>query len=91
MAALATAPCALQAEDFRVELSAPAAKEAPYEGRVILVLAANTAFNGFPVLGSILARDGFLPRQLATKGDRLTLTRLKQPGSASAASGAFSK
>ena len=31
---------------------------------VILVLAANTAFNGFPVLGSILAQDGFLPRQL---------------------------
>ena len=31
---------------------------------IILVLAANTAFNGFPVLGSILAQDGFLPRQL---------------------------
>jgi amino acid transporter len=38
---------------------------------VILVLAANTAFNSFPVLGSILARDGFLPRQLAARGDRL--------------------
>jgi hypothetical protein len=38
---------------------------------VILVLAANTAFNGFPVLGSILARDGLLPRQLAARGDRL--------------------
>ncbi|MET9023624.1 APC family permease [Actinopolymorpha sp. NPDC004070] len=38
---------------------------------VILVLAANTAFNGFPVLGSILGRDGFLPRQLHTRGDRL--------------------
>jgi amino acid transporter len=38
---------------------------------VILVLAANTAFNGFPVLGSVLARDGFLPRQLHTRGDRL--------------------
>jgi amino acid transporter len=38
---------------------------------VILVLAANTAFNGFPVLGSILARDGFLPRQLSSRGDRL--------------------
>ncbi len=37
----------------------------------ILVLAANTAFNGFPVLGSILARDGYLPRQLHTRGDRL--------------------
>ncbi|WP_246104532.1 APC family permease [Rudaeicoccus suwonensis] len=38
---------------------------------VILVLAANTAFNGFPVLASILARDGWLPRQLHTRGDRL--------------------
>jgi amino acid transporter len=38
---------------------------------IILVLAANTAFNGFPVLGSILARDGFLPRQLGSRGDRL--------------------
>jgi hypothetical protein len=38
---------------------------------LILVLAANTAFNGFPVLASILARDGFLPRQLRNRGDRL--------------------
>jgi hypothetical protein len=38
---------------------------------IILVLAANTAFNGFPVLGSILAKDGYLPRQLASRGDRL--------------------
>ena len=38
---------------------------------VILILAANTAFNGFPVLGSILAKDGYLPRQLHTRGDRL--------------------
>jgi amino acid transporter len=38
---------------------------------IILFLAANTAFNGFPVLGSILARDGFLPRALYTRGDRL--------------------
>ncbi len=38
---------------------------------VILVLAANTAFNGFPVLASVLARDKYLPRQLATRGDRL--------------------
>ncbi|TCJ00113.1 APC family permease [Aeromicrobium sp. IC_218] len=41
---------------------------------LILVLAANTAFNGFPVLGSILARDGFLPRQLDTRGDRLAFS-----------------
>ncbi|GAB2736669.1 APC family permease [Nocardioides pakistanensis] len=38
---------------------------------VVLLLAGNTAFNGFPVLGSILARDGYLPRQLASRGDRL--------------------
>ncbi|HEX5510390.1 MAG TPA: APC family permease [Actinomycetales bacterium] len=41
---------------------------------VILVLAANTAFNGFPVLGSILARDGYLPKQLHTRGDRLAFS-----------------
>jgi amino acid transporter len=38
---------------------------------LILVLAANTAFNGFPLLGSILAQDRNLPRQLHTRGDRL--------------------
>ncbi|HET8983106.1 MAG TPA: APC family permease [Pedococcus sp.] len=40
----------------------------------ILILAANTAFNGFPVLGSILAKDGWLPRQLHTRGDRLAFS-----------------
>ena len=38
---------------------------------LILILAANTAFNGFPLLGSILAQDSNLPRQLHTRGDRL--------------------
>lgn len=38
---------------------------------LILFLAANTAFNGFPSLASILARDGYLPRQLHSRGDRL--------------------
>ncbi len=38
---------------------------------IILVLAANTAFNGFPVLGSILAKDGLAPRALGSRGDRL--------------------
>lgn len=41
---------------------------------LILVLAANTAFNGFPVLASILAQDRFLPRQLHTRGDRLAFS-----------------
>jgi len=37
----------------------------------ILILAANTAFNGFPTLASILAKDRYLPRQLHHRGDRL--------------------
>ncbi len=41
---------------------------------LILVLAANTAFNGFPVLGSVLAQNRFLPRQLHTRGDRLAFS-----------------
>jgi amino acid transporter len=41
---------------------------------LILVLAANTAFNGFPVLASILAQDRYLPRQLHTRGDRLVFS-----------------
>ena len=41
---------------------------------LILVLAANTAYNGFPVLASILANDRFLPRQLHNRGDRLAFS-----------------
>jgi amino acid transporter len=37
----------------------------------VLVLAANTAFNGFPMLASILAKDRYAPRQLYNRGDRL--------------------
>jgi amino acid transporter len=37
----------------------------------VLLLAANTAFNGFPLLGSVLAQDGYAPKALATRGDRL--------------------
>ncbi len=40
----------------------------------ILVLAANTAYADFPRLSSIIARDGFLPRQLANRGDRLVFS-----------------
>jgi hypothetical protein len=40
----------------------------------ILVLAANTAFNGFPILASILGGDGYLPRQLHRRGDRLVFS-----------------
>ncbi|GAC1607762.1 MAG: APC family permease [Mycobacteriales bacterium] len=40
----------------------------------ILILAANTAFNGFPTLASILAQDRFLPRQLHNRGDRLVFS-----------------
>jgi amino acid transporter len=41
---------------------------------LILILAANTAFNGFPLLGSILAQHRYLPRQLHTRGDRLAFS-----------------
>ena len=40
----------------------------------ILVLAANTAFNGFPVLSSLLGRHGYLPHQLVHRGDRLVFS-----------------
>jgi amino acid transporter len=40
----------------------------------ILVLAANTAFNGFPVLSSLLGRHEYLPHQLAHRGDRLVFS-----------------
>lgn len=42
---------------------------------LILMLAANTAFAGFPALGAMIARDGFLPRQLSNVGDRLVFDR----------------
>ncbi|MEZ4845972.1 MAG: APC family permease [Bdellovibrionota bacterium] len=41
---------------------------------VILLLAANTAFNGFPALCSMIAKDRFLPRQLQHLGDRLVFS-----------------
>ncbi|WP_345945213.1 APC family permease [Streptomyces albus subsp. chlorinus] len=41
---------------------------------LVLFLAANTAYNGFPLLGSILAQDRYLPRQLHTRGDRLAFS-----------------
>ncbi|BDZ45231.1 APC family permease [Naasia aerilata] len=37
----------------------------------VLLLAANTAFNGFPLLGAVLAKDGYAPKALNTRGDRL--------------------
>ncbi len=41
---------------------------------ILLILAANSAFAGFPHLASILARDGFMPHQMATFGDRLVFS-----------------
>jgi amino acid transporter len=40
----------------------------------ILVLAANTAYTAFPTMCSIIARDGYLPRQLFNRGDRLVFS-----------------
>jgi len=42
---------------------------------VILVLAANTAFAGFPRLGALVGIDGYLPRQMAYRGSRLVYSR----------------
>ncbi|OQA40348.1 MAG: hypothetical protein BWY52_02893 [Chloroflexi bacterium ADurb.Bin325] len=42
---------------------------------LILIMAANTAFAGFPRLSALLAIDGFLPRQLAYRGSRLVYSR----------------
>ncbi|MBI4589205.1 MAG: APC family permease [Candidatus Rokubacteria bacterium] len=41
---------------------------------LILLLAANTSYAGFPTLSSILARDRFMPRQFANQGDRLVFS-----------------
>ncbi|MBI3014508.1 MAG: APC family permease [Candidatus Tectomicrobia bacterium] len=41
---------------------------------LILLLAANTSFADFPRLSSIMARDGFMPRQLANRGDKLVFS-----------------
>jgi amino acid transporter len=40
----------------------------------VLLLAANTAFNGFPLLGSVLASEGYAPKALNTRGDRLVFS-----------------
>ncbi len=40
----------------------------------VLLMAANTAYNGFPILAGILAKDDFLPRQFARRGDRLSFS-----------------
>jgi amino acid transporter len=42
---------------------------------VILMLAANTAFAGFPRLSALMAKDGFMPRQLTYRGSRLVYSR----------------
>ena len=41
---------------------------------LILILAANTAFAGFPTLASIVARDRYMPRQFANLGDKLSFS-----------------
>ncbi|WP_216363719.1 APC family permease [Subtercola boreus] len=40
----------------------------------VLLLAANTAFNGFPLLGSVLAKDSYAPKAMLTRGDRLVFS-----------------
>ena len=40
----------------------------------VLILAANTAYNSFPILAAVLGRDGFMPRQFGRRGDRLVFS-----------------
>ncbi|HZK70100.1 MAG TPA: APC family permease [Clostridia bacterium] len=39
---------------------------------IILIMAANTAYSGFPLLLSVMAKEGYAPRQLSMRGDRLS-------------------
>lgn len=39
---------------------------------IILVMAANTAYSGFPMLVAVMAKEGYVPRQLSMRGDRLS-------------------
>lgn len=73
-------PMPLEAENFRTVVAQLAAVvfgdgalfvAVQIATALILILAANTAFADFPRLSSFIARDGFLPRQLASQGDRL--------------------
>ena len=41
---------------------------------IILILAANTSYNGFPLLGALIAADSFLPKQLTYRGRRLVFS-----------------
>ncbi len=58
--------------------SGPAGRAAFYSLQfstaLILILGANTSFNGFPLLVSFIARDSFLPRQLTKRGHRLVFS-----------------
>ena len=65
MAQLATATFGANSVPFFIVQAATAC---------VLLLAANTAFNGFPLLGAVLARDGYAPKALNTRGDRLVFS-----------------
>lgn len=41
---------------------------------IILIMACNTSFTGFPMLMSVIARDGYVPRSFATRGKRLSFS-----------------
>jgi amino acid transporter len=75
--ALDIVPDPAEAQTVNSQLARALVGETPYyffiQGitAILLLLAANTAFSGFPRLASILARDRFMPRQFALRGDRL--------------------
>jgi hypothetical protein len=64
----------LSALAHRIVGSGPAYYLVQISTLLVLMVAANTSFSGFPRLVSILSKDGFLPRQLANLGDRLVYT-----------------
>jgi amino acid transporter len=41
---------------------------------IILIMAANTAYSGFPLLVAVMAKEGYVPRQLSMRGDRLSFS-----------------
>jgi amino acid transporter len=75
-----TAPYPNEVETVISQMSRVVLGEGPYYWVLqfatagILVLAANTAYADFPRLSSIIAKDGFLPRQFANRGDRLVFS-----------------
>src|SRR6185436_10029958 len=77
---LGTIPDRLEAESLNSLVTRSLVGTSPFyylvqgSTAVILALAANTGFTGFPRLASVLANDRFMPRQFAYRGERLAFS-----------------